>query len=844
MSRQQWAPVALGRSCHAVAIASFGESFASKYKSIAHDSTQSAERQKAATLFVVAEDCLSAGGVPEDATRSAKEALAAARDAGDADLLADAVRLVVKANCFRARGGVAANVRQIALGRTERLAETEAAMFRQQSDLHGEAVMKLCLAEVNLEKCLLQERQAALRLAVEARGRFQRLGDRKMEAAALVVMARVHLALGHARQAEEQARASLDSFRYLRDRLGEALALHLVSSALAAGGPHAMYEESARFAAESAAAYQSLGLFRSQAIELMMLAEINLQHDESAQAVDVAREALRVLRESHCAARLEGHALGILVRAHLEQEDVDAAQQAASEGLTHFREIGDRYGTILSQDALAHTLLSQGNAEEALKEALAALDMCEEDQDAQAEAQVLLTIAQVEVQLQHYDEAMCAAEDAAAALEKRAAAPQVKVATVHYAMARILNHIGHGKDAAKAASRSRAAFVDDGDLSCEAQCLVLIASSLCTAREFDDAAETALLAQERFREVDDARGEGQALEVLTQVHRCKDNIAKALDIGRQRRMVLQQAGWRRDEAKALDSMVTLLLASGEAKEAGRAARDGLRLARATGDRSLEIKLLCRSVQVHLQIVAEGGGPVKASRNLLEETARLARDAVAMSQNVYGGQHKAHAAVWHSQAVWMTNQQDALSIAKEAVDLYRTSRDLDGEASASLLAAEMAVTMGDNETAELFSSFAVKIFKETGYAEGMLEAQKVLDKISRPKNIADLSGAFAVEAAPEDTIQALAVPQTAPDRQQVHANIMAIVQEAISDDGLTDDAALLESGLDSLSVVSFRNTLQTKFSISLEPAVLFEYPTIAKLTDHVFDSLNTAFAAGR
>ncbi|CAE8734223.1 unnamed protein product [Polarella glacialis] len=81
-----------------------GDRLAGHYGFIAADSGLGVDHRQAATFFVQAEGHLDAGD-GDSALSSAQEAVKAARLANDADILADSMRLMVKARCLRWRGG-------------------------------------------------------------------------------------------------------------------------------------------------------------------------------------------------------------------------------------------------------------------------------------------------------------------------------------------------------------------------------------------------------------------------------------------------------------------------------------------------------------------------------------------------------------------------------------------------------------------------------------------------------------------------------------------------------------------------------------------------------------------
>lgn len=813
------------------------DSFGSHYRKLSETESQTPARREAAHLFAQAELCLHLGDAPEDATKKARAAVEAARKDGDAEMLTDAVRLVVKANCFRASfGGISATIRRNVLARTEKIVASEASAFQQASIGRGEAAMNLALAEVSLERHSVTARSTALQLAAAARGRFQQLGDRKMEAAAMVVLARAHLSLCNISEGLALVRASLDIFRAMHERFGEAVVLNLLSHALALGGSRVGYEEACGCAVEAAAAYEALGLWRCQVLQQLLLSQLLLRSDCSREAVAEAAEAMRLLRATGCRS-LEGQALELLVRAHFEAGDEAAAKRSAEEAKAQFSEAKHCLGEIHAQNALAHALLASNDGDGAFRESMAALEKAESIKDLDAEAVVphlLVTISQVEVSRQNFEAALEAAKDATAKFEELGGPFCPSVAEGKLAEARVLIRGGMGKEAVQAATSARACFVESGDLMGEARSLVISASLMLVSGDFASATETAIRGQQMCRA--DSRGEAQALGVLITVARSENDGPKALELARARRGVLQQGGWRRDEAEALDALASILVQSDSLKEAGRASREGLRLARAVGNQELEVHLLCRLTQVYLQLIVQQGGVQSASRNLLEETQRLGRDSVA-SASAFGEERGkkgkkllAVALLWASQVQWMSSQEEGLKFATQSIAMHQQAQDADGEATALLLAAQMALANDDRATAESYCTSSLELFQMLGDTAAVTEAELVLERI-RPKKLAAVAITTHPDETPISTSSKLALPAKLQP-EEVKRKIRTMIMESVSQDDLQDDSNLMESGLDSLASVSLQQELGKTFEVTLPVSALFDYPTIGGLSDYI------------
>lgn len=67
---------------------------------------------------------------------------------------------------------------------------------------------------------------------------------------------------------------------------------------------------------------------------------------------------------------------------------------------------------------------------------------------------------------------------------------------------------------------------------------------------------------------------------------------------------------------------------------------------------------------------------------------------------------------------------------------------------------------------------------------------------------------------------------------------AIAGSVGSDDAVELDASLMDSGMDSLSSVAFRNDLQKAIGFKLGAALIFDYPTARTLIDFLVEESNS------
>merc|ERR1712083_725322 len=94
----------------------------------------------------------------------------------------------------------------------------------------------------------------------------------------------------------------------------------------------------------------------------------------------------------------------------------------------------------------------------------------------------------------------------------------------------------------------------------------------------------------------------------------------------------------------------------------------------------------------------------------------------------------------------------------------------------------------------------------------------------------------------DTVAVGSEGEKAPevDPEMLKLKINDVANSLMGIESLASDTPLMDAGLDSLSMVEFRNELVKEFpGVDLPGALLFDYPTVNALTDFVAQGLKSA-----
>uniref|UniRef100_A0A7S0BC73 Carrier domain-containing protein n=1 Tax=Pyrodinium bahamense TaxID=73915 RepID=A0A7S0BC73_9DINO len=750
--------------------------------------------------------------------------------------MADMLRLVLKAYLLKAgiarydRSSGARNVVVESLRKAEQIARAELVLFRQAGCLRGHAAMQLSIAEILLDKKAGSKTSAvALQSAMEARSLFQKMGDKKMEATALLALVSAYGACREKRKALEAASTALAIFREIGDRPGEAKSLHAVALVRIVADTYTAYADALQSSKAALALFEELGLKRLQANELLTIAVLNLERDSPEQAIPPAQQALDIFRRIGRDHGAQAVVLSTLVQAHNARDEEIQALQVSKEGLAWIQNAGDKRQEVIMQDTLAHAQLQTDNAEEALLTAKAGLVICKDLGDAEWEARLLLTTCQVYVKQQMFEKALKAVNDAID-IFKTLGDVEHDLAKAHHILADLLCFTQDYPRALNAAQQARDYFADIEEWNSEAMVLLLIASLTGDSQE---ALNTARQAQEVFKNSGEKRMESIALNAIADMQLASKDYEQALETVLSRRAVLNGAGFRREEAKSLHAIACVYQASGEPNLALRTAREGIRMARAEGDKIAEVHMSIQAVQASILLIADNPNDSKTTQSLSEDATKIAKDSVALSRKVGRGLLNGPALYWQGHLLQLLFSPDAIGVTNDALSCFVRNRDRLGEAHALLLLANCHISSGNRPKADQFAQSALAIFAEYGDEDGQAMVQCVIGQ--RPTEVTfyqptQLAGDVASMQAAAD------VKPKGPDPLVVRNKIRQLVNDALESEDVSMDTPLMDSGLDSLASVSFRNEVSKEFSTNLPASLIFDYPTISGLTTYMVELL--------
>eukprot|EP00931_Biecheleriopsis_adriatica_P042086 TRINITY_DN23981_c0_g1_i1.p1 TRINITY_DN23981_c0_g1~~TRINITY_DN23981_c0_g1_i1.p1 ORF type:complete len:849 (+),score=244.94 TRINITY_DN23981_c0_g1_i1:87-2633(+) len=815
--------------------AAASDALSGRYSVMADDEQQSAKRREAAMLFAVAEGHINDNEDFDAALQAGSQALQTFKDLGDIEGVADSLRVVVDA--MRLKAQEQDKKPEDAL----RLATDEFLWFKQEGHRRGQASMLLALARVNSgSRRGNKDREQGVRQAKEALKLYRELGDKPMEGAVLLALACLHSLVKSHQEAIGAANKALALFEDLEDQKGEARAQHSLAHARFASGQL----ESGKQAAEDAAAmWKELSCQRQEAIEFLAIAQWCVEEEDMARdGVEAAEKALSILDELQDTSRIVA-AMKYQIRGLAAVMEVDRAVNTADAAVERFRESGDTGSLLELLKQRATLYLDLEDLSAALASAEEAVKISRRSGDKKKEGSALEALAQANLAREEFVEALAAAKEAIAI------------------------------------------FREIGDQVAEAGARHAAVSAYVGRKKLGEALDEAKKARELFRKNGCRHEEGRALLVKSCAHKMADQLGEAVQDATEAQYLFQKEKDKRWESKALHDVAELQAMRENFSAAVRAARKAETLLQETTDKLNKANVLSVLAQIHLSsMVATISAAPKEEPNLevVEETLQCAwraRDAV---RTVFEQQETDQTRSLLAPVEFLLAQvflsikdsEQALTHVEEGERFCIEYKDDTGTIIAFILRAYIAILEQNMKQAQTEAQKANEKSKEIGYEFGINLCQGIFDVVENSKDeeggipsappstfmpvMPDMPNQMAVPsmrgqmrpppgpAGPSPGGYApVAAASAAPAKagkpklepEMVKVQIQDVASSLVGDD-IAADTPLMDAGLDSLSMVEFRNELLKEFpGISLPGALLFDYPTVNALRDYIFEAVN-------
>merc|ERR1712151_971491 len=298
----------------------------------------------------------------------------------------------------------------------------------------------------------------------------------------------------------------------------------------------------------------------------------------------------------------------------------------------------------------------------------------------------------------------------------------------------------------------------------------------------------------------------------------------------------------RMQAQAQVCIAKIKLAEDVSPQEGlKAANEALALVRRFEDKRFQVEILNLVSQAHLAVGAKEGAGKKDSdiskflRKGAEKALKSAQEALKTAKKSDDKSLIAASIYMIGTAQMVSGRMDAaLKAADEAAPIFTQLGDKGGELACVILHAEVYTLKGDTEKARALANKALADAKANGDQLAEFRLYNVMQRLQKD---APRTQQTQAAAAPAQAAQATAVAKKPGlDPAATQKLVMNIVANAVGDDDdIHLDSPLMDSGLDSLSSVAFRNDLQKAVGFNLGAALIFDYPTPRLIVDFLVES---------
>jgi len=193
--------------------------------------------------------------------------------------------------------------------------------------------------------------------------------------------------------------------------------------------------------------------------------------------------------------------------------------------------------------------------------------------------------------------------------------------------------------------------------------------------------------------------------------------------------------------------------------------------------------------------------------------------------------------------------EAMQAANEARSIFHARGDRFNETAVVMLMAETQFAGQKEDRAVQIAEEAIAMAEAIGDVNTISRAKKLIDTIRPPQPTGPPDGWVCAQpqqpqARPSEAAEVAslggAILEKVPEEKGLdYDTVSRAVKEVAkaivgSDEGLNEDAALMDSGMDSLSALSFRQSLAQQVNVKLPSSFVFDYPTMREVTNRIVE----------
>lgn len=722
--------------------------------------------------------------------------------------------------------------------------------FKASRDRRGEAVMLLCLAEINHDKRGRKKRQEALETAAEALRIFSEVQDRKFEALTLMVTAMAHYKFFMYDAMLEEATRSLDIAEELGDKFLTGRAQNLTGLALSS---QRRIDDAMERGRAALAIWRELGMRRQEAIQTHAMAGWLLYSRWPKKALALAEQTLQSFREigpagipSGAKHRREAMCVYMIIEVMAELKQYKPAIKFAKSAFERFGELGCQLGQGMVKDAMGRVYIVMDKPDKAIEAVDEAREIADRLGDKRWSAKLLFGVAQAHMKAKDTNEAI-ETLDKTIGLAQAAGDMQETSRLQQNLIDALLFRQRNPKAALRVAKEARTMAQKNGDKRAEAMAILREAMAQGSMGKKEDALKLAKQAQEFFQESYWPRGEAQCFHFMADLRGQAGDLDQALECAEERLAVLRGVHDLSMEANAMMQLAQLHMKDDNYQEAERLAQDAAALGKKDRNPRVQVDALLLLTQLNNTKVLDKLED-KSLKPVIDRAVRTVNEALQVAGKAENRSLRALVLFKRAETMVLAGRhQTGLRDVKEAAAIFEEMDHYQALGRCMLLSGNIKHALGQVEQGEADVEKADLIAKDIGdhqLADEVLSFRKALEEkkkeqeraaqaqIEQPQLVAPAPGQPAA-AAP--VVESVAAPpeQKGLDPVYVRKQLAAMVKDAIaSDEELELDSPFMDAGMDSLSSVALMSMVAKEFQMALSPSLVFDFPTLRSMEEHL------------
>jgi len=697
-------------------------------------------------------------------------------------------------------------------------------LFRQVRDSAGTAdVLRVLVNAYGLR----EQGEEGLRVAEQELAAFRESGDRRGEAALLLAVAEVaadKLGIERREEAFTAANEAVTIFRGTGEKKMEGLALLALSNVLmqrAVKGYRLSEVESAvQPAAEALELFRGIQDRHGEAKSLHTLAAASGYLQDFSEAVRYGKEALEQWRELGLR-RMEAFEQNCIGSWHISDGNPQDALDAAEAAMNIFAELGQDTGWEgVSMSTVVSAYLALGEKGAAQRLANDKMGRFQRRKDRRGEAAAWDALVAVNLAKDDHPEALRMADRGLSFMREindRTPEDRRWEAGMLHTIANIhLADEQYGK-CNQAAQAALTILKEQGMQEDMAMILVTQSNSSLAMKENRDALKQAMDARNICRNNGYRHGEAMASIALTGAHCARFDFLKAVNSATDAVQLFNSDKNKKGEADATFLLAQVHLMGNDFQKAMASAAKAKTLFKEAGFPKDEVNMSLMSAQAAFFAALNEGVPEKSSKPSAawDKALQVAKDALVLARKSKDDDLLSKGLTFVAQVYVMTYQvDDAKQHLEEGIAVCVKSGYELGEAFHRTLMTQMFFMNDRHDSAKDPGNKALALFKKLGDAKGEALIQELLKMIDPG----------------EEEYQG-------PSEEMLAATVLDVALSLIGSESLAGDTPLMDAGLDSLASVEFQNTLAKEFTgVNLPSTLVFDFPTPKMITEHIYNGL--------